>query len=175
MWEKITSTYPSTAVATARVCQADKDRKRKAQKEVKEHHKRAKRDRQANNSKMDYSRYDGVPNATEETTDLSPQNLYDLMDLAEVIVTEARSQEIACNTSGQGALSNSRQLWLDERRKRITSSNSGKIAKRRTTTEVTATITQLLYSKFEGNPSTEWGINQEAATNLQYLEKFLLI
>jgi len=28
----------------------------------------------------------------------------------------------------------------------------------------------LLYSKFEGNPSTEWGINQEAATNLQHLQ-----
>jgi len=39
LWEKITSTVPSTtftAVATARVRQADKDRKRKAQKEVKE-------------------------------------------------------------------------------------------------------------------------------------------
>jgi len=34
------------------------------------------------------------------------------------------------------------------------------------TTKVTVTITQLLYSKFEGNPSIEWGINQEAATNL---------
>jgi len=39
MWEKITSTAPSTtftAVATARVLQTDKDRERKAQKEVKE-------------------------------------------------------------------------------------------------------------------------------------------
>ena len=57
---------------------------------------------------MDYSRYDGGPNTTKVTTDdLSPQNLYDLMEkrfLAEVTVTEARSQEIACKTSGQGAL-----------------------------------------------------------------------
>jgi len=90
--------------------------------------------------------------------------------LAEVTVTESRSQEISRNTSGQGALPNSRQLWLDERRKRITSSNTGKIAKGRATTKVTATITHLLCSKFEDNPSTEWGINQEAATNLQYLQ-----
>jgi len=83
------------------------------------------------------------------TDDLSPQNLYDLMEkhyLAEVIVTEARSQEVSRNTSGQGALPNSRQLWLDERRKRITSSNTGKIAKRRATTKVTATIAHLLYT-----------------------------
>jgi len=84
---------------------------------------------------MDYSRYNGGPNATEETTDQSPQNLMEKCYLAEVIVTEASSQEIARNTSGQGALPNSRQLWLYERRKRITSSNSGKIAKRRTTTK----------------------------------------
>ena len=61
---------------------------------------------------MDYSRYDGGPNATEVTTDdLSPQNLYDLMEkgyLAEVTVTEARNQENARNTSGQGTLPNSR-------------------------------------------------------------------
>ena len=44
------------------------------------------------------------------------------------------------------------------------------LVKRRATTKVAATINHLLYSKFEGNPSTEWGINQEAATNLQYLQ-----
>ena len=60
---------------------------------------------------MDYSRYDGGPNATEVTTDISPQNLYDLMEKryhAEVTVTKARSQEIAHDTSGQGVLPNSR-------------------------------------------------------------------
>jgi len=53
-------------VATVRVHQAEKDRKRKTNKEVKERQKRAKRYRQADNSKrarMNYSRYDGGPNA----------------------------------------------------------------------------------------------------------------
>jgi len=62
---------------------------------------------------MDYSKYDGGPNSTEVETDLSPQNLYDLTEkhyLAEVRVIESRIQEIARDTSGQGALLNSRQL-----------------------------------------------------------------
>ena len=45
MWEKITSIPPSTtfvAVTTVRVHQADKDRECKANKEAKEHRKRAK-------------------------------------------------------------------------------------------------------------------------------------
>jgi len=56
--------------------------------------------------------------------------------LAVIRVTEARSQEIARDINGQGALLNSRQLWLGERRKRINISNTGKIAKRRATIQL---------------------------------------
>ena len=56
-------------------------------------------------------------------------------------------------------------------RKRLTSSNVGCIAKRRATTKVNSTVKKLLYSKFEGNTATKWGLLQEESTNGKYLEE----
>ena len=44
-----------------------------------------------------------------------------------------------------------------------------KIAKRRPTTKVSSIVKQLLYTKFEGNTATRWGILQEESTNIKYL------
>ena len=60
-------------------------------------------------------------------------------------------------------------LWMTERRKRITASNIGTIAKRRTTTKVAALVKTLLYSKFRGNVATAYGHEQESATRTAYL------
>ena len=87
--------------------------------------------------------------------------------LANVKVSEVICEELKLKTAGQGKCDNSLQVWLAERRKRITSSNVGSIAKMRTTTKVK----KLLYSKFEGNTVTKWGILQEESTNSKYLEE----
>ena len=42
--------------------------------------------------------------------------------------------------------------------------------KRRPTTKVISTVKKLLYTKFEGNTATKWGISQEETTNCKYLE-----
>ena len=77
-------------------------------------------------------------------------------------------------TSGQGKNDHSHQVWLSERRKRITASNAGKIAKRRGTTKVRPLVKELLYSKFEGSTATRWGLLQEDSTNAHYLEEITL-
>ena len=53
---------------------------------------------------------------------------------------------------------------------RITSSNVGKIAKRRKSTPVGNLVHQLLYTTFRGNASTAWGLSQEEASSHQYLK-----
>ena len=53
----------------------------------------------------------------------------------------------------------------------MTASNVGSIAKRRAKTKVKSTVKQLLYSKFEGNTSTKWGLLQEQPTKAKYLEE----
>jgi len=52
-------------------------------------------------------------------------------------------------------------VWLTERRQRITSSNARSIAKWRLATPVNHLVHQLLYSTFQGNSATRWGLQQE--------------
>jgi len=44
---------------------------------------------------------------------------------------------------------------------RISAFNVGKIAKRRDATKVKPLVKEMLYSKFEGNTCTRWGLLQE--------------
>ena len=122
---------------------------------------------------MDYSRYDGGQNAAEITTDLSPQQLYNLMKefyTAKVKVTESQAEAITLDTTGQGSNNNSLYKWLAEIKCRINALNTGSIAKRKATTKVASTVKHLLYTKFTGNTATRWGILQEQSTSEQYLK-----
>jgi len=91
--------------------------------------------------------------------------------LANVKVSEVKCEELQLKTVGQGKCDNSLQVWLVERRKQIIASNVGSIAKRRATTKVNSVVKKLLYSKFEGNTATKWGVLQEDSTNGKYLEE----
>ena len=177
-WEKTISTPCTTftRVAESKCHKVNKDRKRKSRDDVKIQRKKAKRAKQVESTqgRDDYSRHDGGKNATEIVTDISPDQLYTLMKeyyLANVKVSEVICEELKLKTAGQGKCDNSLQVWLAERRKRITSSNVGSISKMRTTTKVNSTVKKLRYSKFEGNTATKWGILQEESTNSKYLEE----
>ncbi len=50
---------------------------------------------------------------------------------------------------------------MTERRKRITASNVGSIAKMRKTTERCNKVKNLLYSSFRGNQETQYGVDNE--------------
>ena len=89
---------------------------------------------------------------------------------ANVNLTDSRIVEVERSTRGQGTATEvAGNLWLAERRKRITSSVTGNIAKRRSTTKVAPLVKTLLYSTFRGNAATQHGHEQEPATREAYL------
>ena len=95
--------------------------------------KHLKQDENSQQARLDYSRYDGGENAPEITTDLSPQQLYNLMSefyAAKVKVTESQGNAVTLNTISQGSGDDSLYEWLAEKRCCITASNAGSIAKR---------------------------------------------
>ena len=175
-WEKATNTEPSECFKSTYATkgkQVASDYKRKASDDAKLKRKRRKLGDDSLQSRLDYSCYDNKgPNATEIPSDISPANLTNLMIQyyrANVQVTEASAAQININTMGQSSGDNE-LTWQEERRKRITASSVGQIAKRTTTTKVTSTIKQLLYSTFTGNKATNWGILQEDVSRTEYLK-----
>ncbi|CAC5421049.1 unnamed protein product [Mytilus coruscus] len=57
----------------------------------------------------------------------------------------------------------------DERKKRITASNFGSVAKRNSKIKTAPLIKQLLYSTFKGNKTTRIGIKEEKVTITEYV------
>ena len=94
--------------------------------------------------RQDYSRHDGGTEVNDVVTDIALDQLYALKEyyLANVKVSVEKCEELKLKTTGQGKCDNSLQVWSAERRKQITASNVGKIAKRKSTTKV-----RKLYSK----------------------------
>ena len=175
-WQSITGLSPSKSfkeVAAKRTDKLIKDRKRKSTKEEKVRRKKCKRVDNSLQSRLDYSRHDDGPNALDVSPDIPTSDLHDLMMSyysAHVKVTESTSTRITVDTVGQGDDTSS-MLWHEERRKRLTASNVGKIAKRRATTKVGPSVKQLLNRKFQGNVATNWGTFREEDSNKEYLRK----
>ena len=91
---------------------------------------------------------------------------------ANVLVSPAEVLEVEAATRSQGTADElASNLWMTERRKRVTSTVCGQIAKRRSTTKVANLVKSLLYTSFKGNKSTKWGISQEPATESAYLTR----
>ena len=134
-WENITGLSPSKtfkAVAVKRTETAIKDRKRKSKTEEKLRRKKCKKVDNSLQSRLDYSRHDDGPNALDVSPDIPTSDLHDLMISyysAHVKVTESTATKISIDTIGQGD-DTSNILWHEERRKRLTASNVGKIAKK---------------------------------------------
>ena len=175
-WEKITkSTNNQTykTVSTNRTKILEKDNKRKASEEVRLQRKKKKTTHDSLQGRLDYSRYDNKgPNASEVPSDLSSANLHDVMIKyyeANIKVTEASAEQITISTMGQST-GEFEQKWHEERRKRITASSVGQIAKHKPTTKVATKVKQLLYSKFHGNRATDWGLLQEDISRMEYLK-----
>lgn len=86
---------------------------------------------------------------------------------ANVAVAEAKVVEI---TRGQSSTDDvTANMWLTGRHIRITSSITGTIAKRRSTTKVGILVKTLLYQSFRGNAAMQYGHDQEAVSQEAYL------
>ena len=175
-WEKVTNslsnqTYKAVSINWTK--QFRKDKKRKAREDVKLKRKHQKTKHNSGQGRLDYSRYDNKgPNASEVPMDLSTDNLHAIMIKyykANIMVTEVSAEQININTMGQSS-GEFEQRWHEERRKRITASNVGQIAKRKATTKVASKVKQLLHSKFHGNRATDWGLLQEDVSQGEYLK-----
>ncbi len=59
--------------------------------------------------------------------------------------------------------------WRSERRKRITASNIGVIAKMRSTTKMSKKVLELLYTGFKGNKATTYGSEKEGIARQEYI------
>ena len=103
--------------------------------------------------------------------DLSTDNLHNIMSSyykANIMVTEVSAEQINVNTMGHSS-GEIEKTWHEERRKSITASNVGQIAKCKPTTKVASKVKQLLYLKFHDNRTIDWGLHQEYVSWTEYL------
>ncbi len=86
------------------------------------------------------------------------------------MVTKEEAGNIEATTRGQGTCGK----WMTERRKQITASNVGSIAKMRKTTKRCNKVTSLLYSSFWGNQETQYGVDNKVKARQQYVADLLV-
>lgn len=149
-WEKITGNAANpvfVAASAAKAKQVEADKKRKATDEAKASRrasKYAKTNDDSLQARRDYARNDGGPGVQEVDSNVPQAYLQGLMldyFRGNVSVTEAKIIDIEMVTRGQSTFNDvTTNLWLTERRKRITSSVTGTIAKHRTTTKVASLV-----------------------------------
>ena len=172
MWRQMTTSSPNkvfTDMARHSAKEMESNRKRKAEEEVK-----AKRRSSKYSSTDDmvaarkaYSRYDGGVLPDEADDDLSHAHLEQMKAgyyETKVVVTPETVNFIERQMLDQA----DNNLWIIERRKRITASNVGSISKMRHTTKKSKKVELLLYSNFRGNAATHYGSDKEESTRQQY-------
>ncbi len=144
-WEKITGKEANPIfkkAAKSYAHQLDRDRKSKGIEEVKR--RMATKFRKTNDDSLqarrNYARRDGGPDVNEVHQDIPGDYLQCIVMHyypANVSLSRAKALELESATRGQGMANDiATNLWMAERRKRITASVCGQIAKCRSTTKV---------------------------------------
>ncbi len=146
-----------------------KEKKRKGKDEVKRQRRMKKISKKDNSTqaRQAYSRHDGGISPDEVNEDISPEHLDELKQgycQTKVVVTPTEVKTIEINTRQQA----DSPEWLIKRRKRITSSMVGGIAKMRSTTKRAKKVENLLYTKFRGNAATRYGSAMEETAKQHY-------
>ena len=166
-----------TANSMTKEKQVSQDRKQKAKDTERERRKQVKYRKTNDNSqkaRSDYARHDDGRGVKDTVNDVPQEYLEQIMldyYTANVKVSDHKRLNIEQVTTGQCTPEDiGSNIWLAERRKRITSSNTGVIAKRRAKTKVANVVKSLLYCTFRGNVATEWGKLQEPATCQAYID-----
>ena len=146
------------------------DRKRKATDKAKQQRRRSKYARKDDTAvaRSAYNRHDGGIEPDQVTEDVTPEELAEEKARyyrTYVAVSQVQIKEIEEQTRDQA----DSDYWRLERRKRITASQVGGIAKMRETTKKANKVHSLLYSKFRGNKATRYGSTNEDITRKQYI------
>ena len=87
-----------------------------------------------------------------------------------VVISSTKMKEIELLTSKHSDDDHASVIWKSERRLRITSTNVKAIFQRRATTPAAPLVKQMLYNSFKGNAATRYGLTQEKASSIKYLE-----
>ena len=82
-----------------------------------------------------------------------------------VVVAQEEAANLEKCTQGQ----TKSEKWSSERRKRLTASKIGSIAKMKATTKRSKKVKELLYSTFHGNVATSYGMKMEEITQQEYI------
>ena len=172
-WRQMTHSSPNkiytdTAQHAAKIARQNK--KRKATEEVKQQRRRSKYAKKNDTAaaRSAYSRHDNGIQPEQVAEDISPESLEELKSSfyrTRVAITQEEARQIEEETRDQ--MEN--EKWSYERRKRITASVVGGIAKMREKTKRSKKVESLLYSTFRGNQATRYGQLMEQATIEQYV------
>ena len=173
VWRRMTKTSPNkvyTDTANLTAKRVTKDHQRMNKEAAKKTRRRSKYNQSDNTAaaRSAYSRHDGGTTPEEVTDDIPPEHLEELkMSFYEtkVVVSEEEAVEIEQRTRDQA----DSMQWLSERRKRMTASKVGGIAKMRQSTKRSKKVQNLLYSTFRGNEATRYGSAKEQETIQQYI------
>ena len=168
-WNAMTDNSPNpifSEVAQSTAKKNENQRKRKATEDSKRKRRESKYSRVDNSlaAKKAYSRHEGdvIPEDVVDD-DVSQEHLQQLKDsyyTNRVVVTKEEVEDIERNTREQ---SHSDQ-WMIERRKRITASVVGGIAKMQQKTKRSTKVKNMLYSKFRESEATRYGSLMEETT-----------
>ena len=174
-WKQMTKTSPNkvyTDTAERSAKTLNQDRKRKNTEQAQERRRRSKYTRieesDTTAARTAYNRHDGGVTPDEVTQDVSPERLEELKSSfyqINVVITQEQAQQIEEETRDQADNEN----WKYERRKRITASNAGEIAKMKKTTKRSTKVRNLLYTTFRGNAATRYGTAMEEIARNQYI------
>ena len=171
-WKKMTNASPNkiyTDTAERSAKELRRQNERKADETVKAKRRRSKYSNSDNSvtARKAYSRHDGGVLPDQVYDDLSPDELEQKKTRwyeTKVVVTPEEARYIERQTVDQA----DSDKWKTERRRRITASNAGSIAKMRVTTKKGKKVEQLLHSKFKGNTATRYGADMEEKACKQY-------
>ena len=171
-WSKMTLSNPNcifTDTAQRSAKRLNSDKKRKAIDIAKENRRQSKysRNNESSAARKAYSRHDRGIEPDDIADDVTPEYLEELKHgfyQTKVAVPLAEAHRIERSTRDQA----DSEEWMIERRKRITASRVGSVAKMRKTTKKAKKIQELLYNKFRGNKATYYGAQMEEQTREQY-------
>ena len=171
IWHKVTGVKPGSTFTShyrQRALNLLRSQKSKKKPEVKARAYKRKqvssRQSASKKAKKEYGEeaLDVVPDITSEELEKSCKNFLS----QNIYISESQIEVIERDTRGQSFST----TWIDERKKRITSSVFGDIVSRGAKSNVTPLVRRLLYSTFSGNRYTRRGLQQEGVTIKEYVQ-----
>jgi hypothetical protein len=167
MTSKENSVYKTTAELSAK--NATKDKKRKATDQSKENRRKNKYSKTDNSisARKAYSRHEGIQ-PDEASEDISTEHLEDLKDSyykTKVVLTPEEARDLEEQTRNQA----DSELWIQERKKRLTASRVGEVCKMKKKSRRSKKVEAIVYSRFKGNMATQYGRRREENSRQKYI------